>query len=77
VPVAGYTVDALFARRRLIVELDGWEFHNDRDAFETDRARDGATLKAGYRTRRITWDRLHLEPDAEAELLRELLSAPR
>ncbi|HWE11167.1 MAG TPA: type IV toxin-antitoxin system AbiEi family antitoxin domain-containing protein [Solirubrobacteraceae bacterium] len=77
VRVAGHTVDALFRPQRLIVELDGWEFHRDREAFETDRARDGATLKAGYRTRRITWDRLHDEPVAEAELLRELLRRQR
>ncbi|HWE11992.1 MAG TPA: DUF559 domain-containing protein, partial [Solirubrobacteraceae bacterium] len=71
--VAGHTVDALFQAQRLIVELDGWEFHNDRDAFETDRARDADTLHAGYRTLRITWDRLHGHADAEAKRLSEIL----
>jgi very-short-patch-repair endonuclease len=71
--VAGHTVDALFQAQRLIVELDGWEFHNDRDAFETDRARDADTLHAGYRTLRITWDRLHRHADAEAKRLWEIL----
>ncbi|HWE08091.1 MAG TPA: type IV toxin-antitoxin system AbiEi family antitoxin domain-containing protein [Solirubrobacteraceae bacterium] len=73
VRVAGHTVDALFRDHHLIVELDSWEFHNDREAFETDRGRDGDTLRAGYRTRRITWDRLHHHPEAEAALLRDLL----
>jgi hypothetical protein len=77
VRVAGHTVDALFPPHQLIVELDGWEFHNDRDAFETDRQRDGDTLRAGYRTRRITWTRLRDRPHAEAELLREILSGRR
>jgi hypothetical protein len=73
VKVAGHTVDALFPEQKLIVELDGWDFHKDRDAFETDRARDGDTLRAGFRTRRITWDRLHDQAEAEAQLLDDLL----
>jgi hypothetical protein len=56
--VAGYEVDALFAEHRVIVELDGWPFHNDRTAFERDRERDAALLAAGYVTVRITGDRL-------------------
>ena len=55
--VAGHIVDALFEDHKLIVELDSWEFHGDRQAFETDRARDADTLEAGYRTLRLTWER--------------------
>ena len=33
--VHGYEVDALFAAQRLVVELDGWEFHRGRVAFGT------------------------------------------
>jgi very-short-patch-repair endonuclease len=75
--VAGREVDALFADQRLIVEVDGWEFHNDRDAFESDRERDAASLEAGYRTLRITWERLHERADAEAARLRRMLKQPR
>ncbi len=57
IPVAGHLVDALFTAERLIVELDSWEFHSDRQAFETDRERDADTMEAGYRTLRITWER--------------------
>jgi hypothetical protein len=57
VMVCGYKVDALFAPQRLIVELDSWEYHQDRSAFETDRLRDADTLAAGYATLRITWQR--------------------
>jgi len=75
VRVAGHTVDALFPEQRLIVELDGWEFHSDREAFETDRERDADTLAAGYRTLRVTWDRLHDNGrgDAEAARLKRML----
>lgn len=73
VRVAGHLVDALFAAEHLIVELDGWEFHHDRGAFEDDRNRDADTLAAGYSTLRITYDRLHDQPEPEARRLREIL----
>jgi Transcriptional regulator, AbiEi antitoxin len=73
VRVAGHTVDALFEPHHLIVELDSWEFHKERETFETDRDRDADTLHAGYRTLRITWDRLHHRAEAEARRLREML----
>jgi very-short-patch-repair endonuclease len=72
--VCGYEVDALFERERVIIELDGWEFHNDQRSFETDRTRDVVTLVAGYVTVRITWKRLHTNPDEEAANLKEILA---
>jgi Protein of unknown function (DUF559) len=66
VDVCGYEVDALFPNERVIVELDGWDFHNDRAAFERDRNRDADLLAAGFVTVRITWDRLILRPAQEA-----------
>jgi very-short-patch-repair endonuclease len=74
---AGYEVDALFRAERLIVELDGWEYHGTREAFEDDRERDAATLAAGFQTIRITWERLRSDPAREAERLRVILSARR
>ena len=44
--VCGYDVDVLFARERSIVGLDGYDFHNDRQSFETDRLRDADTAEA-------------------------------
>ncbi len=72
--VAGHEVDALFEAERLIVELDGWEFHRDRAAFEADRDRDADTLAAGFETVRITRERLRSRPDHEAARLRRILS---
>jgi very-short-patch-repair endonuclease len=69
----GYEVDALFPDQMVIVELDGWDFHNDRTAFETDRERDASALAAGYVTVRITWERLKLAPGREAARLRRIL----
>lgn len=72
--LAGYEVDALFASERLIVELDGYEVHGTKQAFESDRERDATTLAAGFRTIRITWARLKHEPEKEAERLRAILT---
>jgi predicted transcriptional regulator of viral defense system len=73
--VGGYEVDAYFEEARLIVELDSWGFHNDRDAFETDRLRDANALAAGVGTLRITWERLHAEAAGEAARLAAIIAA--
>jgi predicted transcriptional regulator of viral defense system len=73
--VCGYEVDFLFEPQRLIVELDGWEFHRDRTSFERDRTRDADTAEAGYLTVRITWDRLKIQPRREADRLRGILAS--
>jgi very-short-patch-repair endonuclease len=75
--VAGWEVDAVFDDERLIVELDGWETHQDRRSFETDRERDAATLAAGFATVRVTWDRFHNAPAREAARLQQILHARR
>jgi hypothetical protein len=78
--IGGYIVDAVFLPQNVIVELDSWEFHKDRIAFETDRERDAETLALGFRTIRITWGRLHAYPRQEAARLRKILrsaQAPR
>jgi very-short-patch-repair endonuclease len=55
-------VDFLWPEQRLIVEVDGYEFHRSREAFERDRARDAALLAAGHRVMRVTWRQLTSEP---------------
>jgi very-short-patch-repair endonuclease len=72
--VHGYEVDALFVAQRLVVELDGWEFHADRVAFASDRDRDADLLDFGYETVRITWERLHETPVREAARLKRILA---
>ena len=66
VEVLGKEVDVLWPAAKLIVELDSWEFHNHRAAFQRDRARDSRLLVAGYRTVRVTHDRLDKEASALA-----------
>jgi very-short-patch-repair endonuclease len=50
--------DAIWRDRKLIVELDSWQAHGTRGAFERDRERDLALAATGWRCVRITWRRL-------------------
>jgi hypothetical protein len=70
-------VDAYWPKHRLAVEMDSWEFHHHRAAFERDRARDAAFQAAGHRVIRLTHRRLRNEPNAVATQLRALLAVDR
>jgi predicted transcriptional regulator of viral defense system len=72
-PLHGYILDALFPVEKVIVELDGWEFHKDKIAFEDDRERDAEMLAHGYVTVRMTWTRIHGRPRREARRLQHIL----
>jgi very-short-patch-repair endonuclease len=72
--IDGDEVDVLWPEARLIVELDSWEFHAHRAAFEKDRNRDTDHLLADYRTIRVTHGRLSDEPERLAAQIRVLLS---
>jgi Protein of unknown function (DUF559) len=71
--VNGYEVDAYFPEHRLIVELDGRDYHDDPEAFEDDRERDAHQLRHGISTMRITTTRMTTTPDHEAARLRQIL----
>jgi Protein of unknown function (DUF559) len=71
--VAGEEVDVLWREQRLIVELDGRKFHEQR--FEADREKDAIVVSAGFSVVRVTWERLHGTPDREAIRLHAALAA--
>jgi very-short-patch-repair endonuclease len=58
----GFQVDALWPEHRVVVEVDGYEFHGDRQSFEADRARDARLVAAGYRVLRFTATQLEYQP---------------
>jgi very-short-patch-repair endonuclease len=58
VQVHGYEVDAYWPDRKLAVELDSWEFHGTRHAFEGDRERDADLHAHGVATLRFTYDQV-------------------
>ena len=72
-----YRVDCHWPHLRLIGELDGWEGHSTRSAFQDDRARDRALHAAGFSVLHLTWKQLDVEADAVASDLRLLLLRDR
>lgn len=68
-----YQVDCHWPGTGQIVELDGWEGHGTRSAFQDDRERDRRLRVAGYSVTRLTWNQLRDEPEAIASDLRVLL----
>jgi very-short-patch-repair endonuclease len=53
-PIHGYVADLLDAKRRLIIEVDGWATHRTRTAFQHDRTRQNVLVAAGYTVLRYT-----------------------
>ena len=51
----------LLVEGRLVVELDGRQYHDDEEAFVRDRARDLAATRLRYRTVRFTWRQVLFE----------------
>jgi very-short-patch-repair endonuclease len=58
----GYYVDILFRSPRLILEIDGFETHGTRLAFEQDRRRRNDLVLAGYRVLNFTYLQLVDDP---------------
>lgn len=75
VKVDRYEVDLLWREQRLIVEVDGWEAHRSRSAFEEDRARDARLTLLGYRVVRFTWRQGTTNRTTVAKTIRSLLRA--
>jgi very-short-patch-repair endonuclease len=69
----GVLVDAVWWDAKLVVELDGYEYHGNRTSFEEDRRRDMKLQVAGYRVLRITYRRLTEEPATVLRAIRSLL----
>jgi very-short-patch-repair endonuclease len=68
-----YRVDCHWPGSNRIVELDGWQGHSTRSAFQDDRARDRALQAAGFSVIHLTWNQLDAEAEAVASDLRVLL----
>jgi len=67
------TPDFRWTHERLVVELDGFETHGTRAAFERDRARDLQLTAQGWRVVRITKRQLANRPDEIAAELDAIL----
>jgi very-short-patch-repair endonuclease len=68
-----YEVDFLWRDQYLVVEVDGWESHRTRSAFEKDRARDARLKVLGYKVVRFTWRQIENESALVVRTVRTLL----
>ncbi|MCO1338625.1 hypothetical protein BJH93_06935 [Kocuria polaris] len=66
-------VDFLVAGR-LIVELDGWQWHGNRTAWQHDMRRDQEAARSGYRTIRFSASQVLNGADSVIETIREILA---
>lgn len=55
VRIGGYVVDVAFRVARVAIEVDGWAFHSDQDAFQNDRQRQNRIALLGWQVLRFTW----------------------
>lgn len=55
--------DIAFDAERLIVELNGYEFHSGRLAFERDQRRTAALMREGWAVLTLTWDMVVHHPE--------------
>lgn len=61
--VHGHEVDCYWRGARLVVEVDGYEWHGSHRAFVRDRRRDSALAAAGVQVLRLSWQQLTRERD--------------
>lgn len=66
-------VDVLFARERVVVELDGYATHTGREAFQRDRVRQNQLVAAGYTVLRFTWSDVTERPHYVVATIRAAL----
>jgi very-short-patch-repair endonuclease len=75
--VAGMEVDAYWDQEHFAVELDVYETHGTRSAFERDRVRGEELALAGVETLRLTGVRIEREPEEVMRRLGRLLERRR
>ena len=61
--IGNYTADFLWREQKVIVELDGYDYHRGRAAFERDHERDAEHQRMGYLVIRVTGRQLNREPE--------------
>jgi hypothetical protein len=56
-------IDLAYPDRMLAIEVDGYEAHMDREAFDRDREKDNELGALGWMVRRFTWVKINYEPE--------------
>jgi very-short-patch-repair endonuclease len=69
-----YYPDALFRRERLILEVDGREFHSEPEVFEADRWRQNLLVLDGWCVLRFTYAMLRYHPEDVLAMIRRAIT---
>jgi very-short-patch-repair endonuclease len=55
-------IDFAYPEARVAIEVDSWQDHGTRDAFESDRAKQNELVELGWKVVRFTWLQLTTQP---------------
>jgi very-short-patch-repair endonuclease len=66
-------LDFVWPRERVVVEVDGWEAHRTRAAFQRDRTTTNALQLDGFLVLRFTWEDVNRRPATVAGQVRRAL----
>lgn len=69
-----YVIDLLLEDLKVAAEVDGWEFHGDRESFEKDRHRRDELEAAGYLVLNFTWRQITDDPDWVVDIIRRAVA---
>ncbi len=73
-PAGPYVIDVAFPRQRVAIEIDGWAFHSDGEAFQNDRKRQNWLALHGWQVLRFTWLDLTQHPQRVLGEIRAAIS---
>jgi len=68
-----YLVDLVWTEGKVVVEVDGYQFHSDRHAFSLDRRRDYELTVSGYLVLRLPHDEIIEDVVLAVEKIRDLV----
>ncbi|MEO1593165.1 MAG: DUF559 domain-containing protein, partial [Cyanobacteria bacterium J06632_22] len=68
-----YLVDLLWAAGRVVVEIDGYQYHSSRDSFSRDRQRDYELLISGYIVLRLPHDEVIDDVKVAVDKIRDVV----
>jgi very-short-patch-repair endonuclease len=73
-PIGGYEVDFLWRDAGVVVELDGWDGHSGRVAFERDRLKMAKLIACGLRVVPVTGRQIRDDPNGVLSRLERTLA---
>jgi very-short-patch-repair endonuclease len=68
-----YLVDLVWTEGKIIIEVDGYEFHSDRGTFSGDRRRDYELIISGYLVIRLPQDEVVEDVGLAVEKIRDVV----